>query len=346
MSRLFVCEKRQQAEFYQRYCNEGDSFILCTTITSYLFDYPSSLKFKDLPIIDSAIKYKVTENPYVEDYSRNQYTSYYSYIKKRVCNPILVEFYNYKSISSKNSIHNFLSSFDEIVYACDADHTGARGFDFLFEKYFEIDDLKSFSLENNVEINAFINLGGFDENSIREAYSNIDNFFTNEYIGRFRESYLKKDFFEYNYNINSLLLINKAYYLAFGTYPKYILTKNLVQTLFLLKKLSVRDVYFSKYLEHNNIGSPASRTRIIGNLKEMNLVSSIKIDNTIYYCINDKGYKFLSLLHRKINDPYLSKRVVKDCENKDLSFIDFKEKYSKYLKDVFSKQKRFINKMS
>jgi hypothetical protein len=82
MSRLFVCEKRQQAEHYQRYCNEGDSFILCTTITSYLFDYPSSLKFKDLPIIDFAIKYKVTE----KDYSRNQYTSYYSYLKKRVCN--------------------------------------------------------------------------------------------------------------------------------------------------------------------------------------------------------------------------------------------------------------------
>lgn len=55
--------------------------------------------------------------------------------------------------------------------------------------------------------------------------------------------------------------------------------------------------------------------------------------------MTSKGIEFLSLVHRRLDDPGLNKRLDNDIFS-DMSISSFKSKYSKYLKDGFSKQKR------
>lgn len=353
MSRLFICEKKFQAKIYLDHLNEDDAIILCPTITSYLFDYPEKLTFSDLPYCDHTPSYKANKerNP---EWLYCHHTLFLTQ-EKEIAHPVLLDYFNRALTTNrsddsfkraKSVIHDFIGSFDEIVFACDPDISGLRGFDFFFEKYLEVGNLAEFGQLHGAKITACIAKYGMDDKSIIRTISERSDFFENTSIHNIRLSYQKKDFFEYNYNLNSLLLLNKAYFLASGEYLNRILTKNHIQTLFLFADQQERKESIHFTMDKLFIGSPASRIEIVENLiiTKMLHCEEKKPHYVGTYTITNLGQKFLSNLHRKVNDPHLAERLGKDTFDAHMPLDDFKLKYSKYLKVVFSKQKRHINR--
>jgi hypothetical protein len=355
MTRLFVCEKRHQAELYLPHIHKDDAIILCQTITSYLFDYPKKLAFSQAPYSSQIPQYKPALVTPSNLYVRNIYTSYLTIKDGLQEHPLLKEYFDSTNnnppdtdiTNKRDRVHKFLASFDEIIYACDHDLTGTRGFDFLFSKYYKIEDLTSFSLLHNINFSTVAFSGGLDPESIKKGISERKDFFTSKYIQFFREKYLKKDFFEYNYNLNSLILINKAYHLAIREFPFHLITKNFIQTLHILYIDPIPDHRLVKIMERKFIGQAASRSTIISKLIDLNLILLDKKNPRFEteYKISPLGITFISLLHRKLNDPHLSERISRDLDNKKLSVKSFKEKYETYLSKAFSRQKRHINKI-
>lgn len=352
MSKLFVCEKHSQAQSFQKHCKEGDSIILCPSICSYTFKYPSTLRFSGLPYLNIDPEYAHADFEYIAGLRKRSYGTLYSH--DGCCeHPVLVEYYRAKIESNKEdeieiaqkALFDLLGSYDEIVYACDPDHTGTRGFDFLMSKYFGIKSLEEFSHKYDLKVMACLTLGGLSYNCIGKAISQRESFFESQMIELYRQFYLKKDYFDFNYNINSLLLLNKAYFLASGKYPQNPITRNLIQVMFLLSQMGKVDIRLYRELDLRYVGSPASRCQIIESLKEMGLVAE-KSEGRREFSLTELGQRFLVFLHRKMDDPHLAERVMKDCANASMSLEEFRAKSDKYLSLVFSKQKRHINKQS
>lgn len=349
MSKLFVCEKPHQASLYQFLLEENDAIILAPCVVGYRFLFDKNLEFKNLPYIDKEPKYKKNilqydsniNNQWIENY-KTQVLNY----KERFTSEIYKNFYFYKqnepnSENYKNAlkdIHNYLSSFDEIIFACDVDHTGVRGFDFLFKLYYEIENLQDFCNNNDIKLSS-IKAWSLDQKSLEKTFLNRNSFYESDLFNKKRLSYMNKDYFEYNYLLNSLLLINKAYYLTFNKYPDNIITKNFIQILFKFENNEkIEMIKLLRNMENSDIGNAASRNEILNRMSELKLIQS---NNKHEVSITYEGKVFLSFLHRKMNDPHLAERLEKDYEL--LSHIEFKNKYNKYLKTVFEKQKRFIN---
>jgi len=346
MNKLFVCEKSDQAKKVMKTLSFGDTLILAPSISAYLFKYPKQLHFKNTPFFDKSPEYKIN------------YESNY-FLKSVVCifkedkqseSSILQNYLdsmrnNLPNIKeSRDNLISFLSSFDEIIYACDSDHTGMRGFDLLFSQYFKIPSLKSFSINNNVEF-SFLNLLALDDNSLHCAYFNKKSIFDpSSRVALLRNAYSKKDFFDYNYNLNSLMLIERAYSLAFDSRPGMTITRNMISLLTLLSKLNSDQHFYSHYLVKKNIGSPVSSNKIVELLLDIGLIEWLKEKHNQTIILSSKGALFLEKLHRRIKNPHLASTLFDDIYKDEFSCLDFKEKYSTYLKKSFSSQKKLNNK--
>lgn len=349
MSKLIVCEKPAQANKYQPFLNKNDKIIIAPCVVGYRFLFDKELKFNELPFFNHSPQYKKNIAAY-EEYKATKWIKSLFITAfdqdKRLDHPLFINFHKEKSrntktelyASLKREIHEFLSSFDEIIFACDTDHTGVRGFDFLFKYYYEINNIEDFCNQNNIELNSYENYCLSDK-EIKKGIKNKKRFYESTIYNQGRVFYQNKDYFEYNYSLNSLLLLNKAYYLSFDKYPNHIITKNFIQTLFYIKENnSLTEGKIIGHMNKSEIGNPASRTEILLKLYDLNLVK--KTEKNVF--LSNEGATFMDLLHRKLNDPHLAKRLENDYEN--LTHSEFRDKYGKYLKTVFSKQKRFINK--
>jgi len=136
-------------------------------------------------------------------------------------------------------------------------------------------------------------------------------------------------------------------------------------------------------MEEDNVGSLICRSLFIENLHKIGLIEEDKSEilgypvskeynnehkhTAIYegeiisverypYQISEKGKLFVECLHKKLRDPNLSTRLGRDILSEyeflssyekvnDLSIEDFKDKYERYLYNVFSKQKRYLRKI-
>lgn len=354
MSKLLICEKQSCAIEYIKHLNKEDSILLCPAVVSYLFSYDRELYFKDLPFYEEKSKYKenitIYQNGYNESWFLKQHSSEYNLDNsKGFKNELIYNFFIEKNKNQNSKeckkleklIHQYFASFDEIIFAYDLDHTGVRGFDFLFKYFYNIPNLKVFCHNNNIKLKSY-EFERIHNLTINEPNKFIKDFNTSEKINNLRIAYKNKDFFEYNYNLNSLMLFNKIYFNIFKEYPKHIMTKNFISTLFIFKDSEYIDIIkIITTMTQKEIGNPASRNLIIEKMIELRLIEA---DNNLNsYKITKEGRVMLSFLHRKVNDPHLTNRIYVD--NYKLSTFDFKIKYGKYLKTVFSKQKRFLNKM-
>lgn len=354
MSKLLICEKQSCAVEYLKHLNKEDSILLCPAVVSYMFNYDRELYFKDLPFYQETSKYKENitnyQNEYEESWFLKQHSSEYNLDNNTgFKNELIYNFFIQKKQNQNSKeckkleklIHQYFASFDEIVFACDLDHTGVRGFDFLFKYFYNIPNLKAFCHNNNIKLKSY-EFKTIHNLTINEPNKYIKNFNTSEKINNLRIAYINKDFFEYNYNLNSLMLFNKIYFNIFKEYPEHILTKNFISTLFLFEHLEYIDINkILTSMRKKEIGHPASQNLIIEKMTQLRLIE--KNNNSNSYKITKEGRVMLSFLHRKVNDPHLTNRVYVDHHK--LSISDFKIKYSNYLSTVFSKQKRFLNKM-
>ncbi|MFS1427341.1 hypothetical protein LMH73_009290 [Vibrio splendidus] len=347
MSKLFVCEKHSQAQSFQFLLKEGDGIILCPSISSYKFKNASTLSFSGLPYSDLEPEYTNTSSIEQASEQRESMYSRFFTADTYIDHPVLSAFYHAK-IKTANPFStavaysdfcDFLNEFDEIVYACDPDHTGVRGFDFLFGKYYGIKELAHFATQYHMTITACMLTGGISSKCISKAVENRSCFFESTDIQRMRDTYLKKDFFDYNYNMNSILLLNKAYHITCGQFPNPVLTRNYIQTLFLIHEYSADINRVLHRMDQADIGTPASRNKIIINLT----INGLVCESEGCYITTERGNSFILALHRKMNDPHLSERLMHDYT--ELTVNEFKAKYSKYLSSAFGKQKRHINKV-
>ncbi|MGD1527015.1 hypothetical protein [Vibrio harveyi] len=340
MSKLFVCEKLHAAREIVKVINDDDAIILCPSIASYKYKFPDQLKFADIPYTDRVPLYTKNYDQYRPKWLGRCHSLVITRRNEAV-NATLMSFYEAQlndAQADKNALHGFLGSFDEVVFACDADLTGMRGFDFLFHDYFGIKDLKSFAVESNTYFTACI-FAGYDNQSLRAAVENRSSFFDSEVVRSLRESYLKKDFFEYNYSLNSLLILNKTFFHVAGNYPSQVITKNCVQALLLMERDGIVSIGKAvSAMNKKHIGSPASQVLIITSLMGMGLL----VDHPRNVEVSKLGREFLSVLCSKMKDPHLSERLEVDLHG-EMSLADFKGKYSRYLSTCFGKQKRKLN---
>tara|TARA_B100000700_G_scaffold57935_1_gene62880 strand:+ start:977 stop:2053 length:1077 start_codon:yes stop_codon:yes gene_type:complete len=349
--KLFICEKPDIAKKLQPFLNENDLIILSQPIGVFKFNY-QNISFSEAPYTKEKPQYKIDFN--AKNIENSCITAFNKSGKVRVN---FLEYYysslkNNKEVKFKD-IDNFFNNFDEIVNCCDADYSGARAFDFKFSKYFKLGDDYLNYFQNKKLILSTMYLYILLDYNIKESFSQRYNSKNYQLFLKHREEYQKKDFFEYNYNLNSLLFFSKYI-------KNIVLTKNMIQTLLLFKnELEFSDSNILFKMDKKKIGTAASRYKIIEELNKSDIIEQVHLDYYLlktkekriksYFRIAKQGQFLLNeIMHKKIKDPHLSERLNADIfgtkNNESLSFEDFYNKYEQYLYTVFSKQKRFLNK--
>lgn len=359
---LFVCEKPSVAEDLSVIMGESDKAILGLGAVIYKFNY-QDVKFSESPYTKEEPKYKLS----LDTLSGANHFHYgvWNNTKEKSDDINLKEYFELVKKNSFNKktiecLFNFFNDFDEVVYACDNNATGCRSFCFKFEKYFNLGkNWINYFEDRNIKMTAmyiFLN----DKTSLKKAYGERTPIKNSEYFQSLVDDYIKKDFFEYNYNLNSILFysdaLRKVGYIKDENYK--VLTKNYILSLYLLQENEnlLKDDFIDK-MEERKIGTSRSRNLIIENLLKMNMIKDINDGNRISLMLSNLGKSFLNLLHKKVNDKYLgirlsqdrfynSNHIKKNLENTaQMSVEDFKSKYEKYLYNTFSKQKRFLRKI-
>ncbi len=352
--RLFVCEKPYQLKHTSKALNksgklsENDFFIIAPSICSFKFSYPKIMKLKDAPYINLDPEYKCLFAEY------GQYGNVYDRNGKLVDNELsnLLSEYHFvvsrkyvfedkmREIKSK-IIDYFQTNISDVISFCDFDYTGARGFKFHFEKYYNLASLELFEKAYgiNVSVARFI---AMDEKSIvKSLESKLD--YMNDSCIYLRDYYNKKDFIDYNFNINSMLYIGNTLRDS-GIYLDGFITRNMLYTLLIILESEkiTEDRLLSK-MDKNNIGSNASRIAIVEELYDYNFIEKVITgikQKKSYIRLSEQCQSFISNLHPSLKSYKVASKFYK--MNKELCVKDFKLEVGKYLKNVFEKQDRFL----
>ena len=347
--KLFVCKNPTQAKTVmlalKDLTSDGDIAIIAPSITSYKFKYPSEIGYNKIPYINKSPKYSPNykHNFYIDFYGLDGISQksdlFEKYFKLKNSN---ISYSEVISDSAFNNMLNYINSFDEIICATDNDYTGTRGFEFYFKKYIDVYSLDSINakfsrmhysaMDGKSLVDSFINRVDLSENKIHKFLVN---------------SYQKKDFFEYNYNLNSLIIF-KDIMRHIGLHNDLIINKNMIQVLFILDDSEMSRHILLKNMDLKKIGSCTSRHSILETMYQNSLINSFKTNinqNVVCgVCLSKYGKKFLDYIHPKINDPKLSEKVDKMIGDSDLSYEDFKVDVGTILTNPFEKQKRFLRK--
>jgi hypothetical protein len=358
--KIFFCEKTGDAqEILKRIGKNGDISISTPTVRSYSFSYPKKIPYNTIPVRDLIPEYKnnfIHSVVYGFVYLKKEDGS----IEKTEINPLI----NYlklkfqieksessfhskeKSVDLRNKAQEYIESFGEIVYACGNDLSGLRGFDFYFEKYLEYYNYE-FNLDyKNIKI-TYIDSSCMNT-TIENEFSKKSIFIDNEKVNDFRNSYKKKDFFEYNFNVNSLVIIGDILRKN-GFISNCILTKNLFLTLLIIQKIGkCNEHQLIDEMNKLDIGNVASHIHIIETLYDNGLIwyGLYKNSNQEKKCIMlaNETESFFEYIHPKMKDFKMSINVMDDVKNPDIDLMFFKEKYGNKLQTMFSKQKNFLRK--
>jgi hypothetical protein len=387
-NKLFIQQALFDSPPYQLLMNEGDQTIIINQTFSYNFKY-KNVKFSEAPYTKEKPQYN--NNAHKENSLFNLITLDHKTIPQN--NSILTNFFelNYdinkkSSYKSLDLIIEFFSSFDEIIYICDLSPSGCRGFDFKFQKYFKLgEDWITFFKKIGIKVSV-MKRESIDKHSLIKSFEKRDNIENSKEYNIAKESYLKKDFFEYNYNLNSILffndVLNNIGYIKDSNQDNIVLTKNYILILFLI--YNNKSIHEDKIIELSHkigvghLSSKYTSKVIINSLLKMKLIKFKFLEPTEIYnnpnrkkdylALSNIGLNFINNIHKKINDPYLSIRLLKDnyidssnvytekslqektlkpldITSSKLSLEDFYFKYEKYLYTSFSKQKKFLRKI-
>lgn len=353
--KLFVAEKPQQAEIITQLMEKNDVVILAQSIAAYQFDY-QEINFKNAPYTREKPKYKKSNN--------------HSGYKDNIFNIGKWDYkYNYSGCSTLKEIEEldefselikeYFNQFSEVICSCDYDLTGYRGFSLRMSYFFKLgSNWIDFFQENNIKLTV-IKIKSYSNEILINSYQKRLPIKDNKNIELLKNSYMKKDYFEYNYNLNSILFFEQALkdvgYIKDSNY--HILTKNYIWVLFELNKNKLPFFDLVDKMKNYYIANSASYWQLLKNLKLMKLINYEDSDKKMITEISDIGVKFINRLHKKANDPFIGIRLLQNNyveisqidsihreKANNLSYSDFKFKYEKYLYNTFSKQKRFLRK--
>lgn len=347
MSTLYFVEKFSQAKMVAEVVAEkGDIFVVLPTISGYKFKYSSELSYKNFPIIEENYKYKANKENTLFEYPIKEFDGV-SLVELRV--QPLQELNQFKSNPYKEflqiiaTVKELFEKYPNWVLATDADHSGVRGFDLFFEVFLN-QPISSFKYKTLKRANFY----SLEESEIKKAIMNADNIDvktrskdTVYHYDKCKSAYKNKDFFDYNFNINSLLTFNDTLSLAGAYRHNFVFTHFMLKTILLIKEngtLKVNDLH-SK-LSQNEIGSPASRHEIIESIYKLGLIEKrIRANQPDKFALTEEGELFASMIHNKINS-LNTKKIIEDINN--LEHKEFKNKYSIKLSEFFKKQRNFV----
>lgn len=357
MKKLFICEKPSQAKHILKTLgSKDDSALISPSIAAYKFDYLKNIPYQDIPICKTP-KYKQILPDYghfghvyikdgsdiirVEQPDIKELYNCFSYLNgdKRI-----TQFYKKEDIFDKQqAARSYLENFDEIIYACDPDYTGVRGFSFLFKMFFGYFNYKK-QLKTKISTASFYS---FSENDLKNEFNDRKDLINDLGFLGLEESYKKKDLFEHSFNLNSMVLFGDILR-NIGIYQNIIITKNMLLTLMLIDSASkITDSNLVKQMEQNEIGSNASRAEIIKILYDIGLVYwgiyREKDKNIQYNILTKEGIEFLDNIHPKVKDPKMAIRL-KEQVYGNLTSEEFEPYVEEKIKLMFSKQKRFFRK--
>lgn len=334
--KLFLTEKPDSAENLSFLLKKQDITILAQCIGGYKFNY-INIDYSNTPYTKLNPLYKENVKFIHSIFNTNAFFQN----KNRIEFPYLLEIINSKENKNKEDlkrkVEEFFINFDEIIFACDYDHIGWRGFEFKMTYFFKLGE-KWINFFNSCDIKiSIMKIFSYNKKSLKKSFMKRKNIQDSD-CHLLKESYIKRDFFEYNYNLNSLLFFNKILKKIEIDNKNITLTKNYIATLFLLKEGKMLEKDLITFMREKKVGESSIFFEIIYNLRSLNLIKR----EGHFISISNKGKLFLSFLHKKSNDPYLNIRIIKDIN--ELSLEDFKIKYEKYLYQLFSKQKCFLRK--
>lgn len=334
MSKIFMTEKPSQAQdIAKALAKEGDVIIVIPSIAGYKFKYPDNITPLNFPFLNDSPKYKVAE------------ASLLGFPFKQIKDSDYIDVEEISSLKLFNLIHeedvfkeevelerkkllDYFKSFDEVVIANDPDHSGTRGFD-LYVCIF----LNEFITNFHKKISRIMPNGMSDE-CLKKAFASRSLIEESLLYKNTQNYYRNKDFFNYNFNVNSSITFDGLLKRNGWLIDKQPLTYNMIQSLMLIDK-PLTDGQLIKALHDNEIGSPASKGEIVGMLFKYKLIR--KTDKKSY--ITKLGKILLdSIPYEKNIDNF---ELIKDYEMPE---IEFKEKYTEKIKNYFEAQNNKIKK--
>jgi len=243
---------------------------------------------------------------------------------------------------SLDNAREILLSAEEVICACDWDHTGQWGFDLFIEQ--------TLGDDRPINFPVLVLSGGMDTRSIEKAFNSMittDHPHHNALLSAGKA----KRLFEYSYAVNSLGILGNLYRKLAGTKEPVFVSKYGLQTLLWLTKngpmatWKVQDKmshdwtgtgkYPKGSMKHlYGMGSAASRSSIIGDLVRIGLLDETDVG---MISVTALGKSYVDALHP-------------DCRDEDLPFridawmsqgIEVSEPAIKrYLSTFFGKQAR------
>lgn len=223
-----------------------------------------------------------------------------------------------------------LDSCTEILYMGDPDYSSAIAFSLFVDNQYKDKSLpiiystKLYKLDSDSIDKSLTEIVLFDD-----GYKEIVNYG------------LVKKYFDYNWNLNSLVLLNSYYQKVYNKEVAWI-SKYELQLLYFIKDNKLSESLLidrmsdwegtGKYSEKMSLGSAASRCQMITNLIKNDLV---KVEERVVQLTSD-GLVFLNNLHKDVRDIDLPYRIHHWCLD---GLHCSKPKIDKYIKTFFGKIK-------
>lgn len=236
---------------------------------------------------------------------------------------------------------------DEVVFACDPDHTGAVAFDTLVRHHFEgagrtFPALLLHDWRDETITNAF-NTMGYSRTNLADLVS----------FGT------AKRYFDWNWNINAMALFGRVFQTVGIPTTAPSISKYSLQLLYqlaglqepineknsfeLMSQWKGTGRYQGEVYQHASFGSAASRMAIFAHLIEAGLLLRHRPSGTgtlSFVIVSPRGHDFLARLHPDCRDPDLPFRLHEWC-TRGLEYC--KPSIDKYIRTFFGKQKTYFS---
>lgn len=235
-----------------------------------------------------------------------------------------------------------LAGASEVICACSPDPTGAHAFHVLLSQ--------SLGDQAAQAPHRWLPLMSMSPRGIAEAFAVGTTTHDPAWQALLRRAEAKR-FFEYNFNVNSLMLFGKALRALGVEAPGFLMSKWMLQVLYWFecdqKKgpftaaqalLHMED--WSGWVPHapkpfrGVLGSPASRYQILENLLAVGL---LQCDDKRLYSISKLGSDFIVSIHTSCQDMDLPWRL----PAWESTWPESRPKIERYLRTFFGRQKRF-----
>lgn len=247
-----------------------------------------------------------------------------------------------QTFASASSPADVLAQASEVIFACSSDPTGAHAFHVLLTQ--------TLGEQAAQASHRLLPLMSLSQSAIVEAFYAERTTDDPAFQALLRRAEAKR-FFEYNFNVNSLMLFGKVLRAVGVEAPHFIMSKYVLQVLYWFERERRHGPFsFEQAMMHMEnwsgwrplapkpfrgvVGSPASRYQMLANLLDAGL---LLCDEKGLLNISERGSNFILNIHTGCQDMDLPWRLHAWEEE----WPESRPKIERYLRTFFGRQKRF-----